>query len=165
MLSVLRILDGGQELQVAPNATNIIGWRGTFSGNAQGIKPVRVWLGNGLDLDTMAPAVSEVVFVNELANGLAENAPERVFLLVQYIQILHLLVSETEGFLANLKAVHMRVGPAHHELQQVVQLRQLDRAWDEDPPPYRWLDILEFDVEFIELRGGALSSCYECVSR
>ena len=82
MFVVLWILDGGQELQVARYATDIIGWRGTFAGNAQGIKPVRVWLGNRLYLDTMAPAVSEVVFVNELANGLAENAPERVFLLV-----------------------------------------------------------------------------------
>src|SRR5450759_4153456 len=123
MLIVLRILDGGQELQVAHYATDIIGWRGTFSGNAQGIKPVRIWLGNGIDLDTMAPAVTEVVFVNELANGLAENAPERVFLFVQYIQIFHVIVSWTEGFFAKLEAVQMRVGPAHHELQQIVQLR------------------------------------------
>ena len=82
MLIVLRILDGGEELQVTRDATDIIGWRSTLSGDAQGIKPVRVWLGNGLDLDTMAPAVSEVVFVNELANGLTENAPERIFLFV-----------------------------------------------------------------------------------
>jgi|GEM_PF-6628742 len=123
MLIVLWILDGGQELQVTHYATDVIGWRGTFSGNTQGIKPLRVWLGYGLDLDTMAPAVSEVVFVNELANRFAENAPERVFLFVQYIQIFHLVMSETEGFVANIEAVQMRVGAAHHELQQIVQLR------------------------------------------
>lgn len=80
MFIVLRILDGGQELQVARYATDIIGWRGTFAGNAQGIKPVRV--------NTMAPAVPEDVFVNELENGFAENAPERIFLFIQYIEIL-----------------------------------------------------------------------------
>lgn len=31
-------------------------------------------------------------------------------------------MSETLGFVANLKAVQMRVGSAHHELQQIVQL-------------------------------------------
>ncbi len=109
VLIVLRILDGGLELQVAGYATHIIGWRGPFSGNTHGIKPVRIWLGNRLDLDTMAPAVSEVVFVNELAHGVAENARERVFLFVQYMQILHLVVSEAVGFVANLKAMQMRV--------------------------------------------------------
>jgi len=34
----------------------------------------------------VAPAVSKIVFVNELANGIAENSVERVSLLVQHVQ-------------------------------------------------------------------------------
>jgi len=125
VLRVFRIVDGLQEVQIPRCAADIIGGRGTLPRDTQWIEPLCVGFIDELNLDEMAPTVAEVVFVDELAKRVAQSSFERVFLFVQHIQLLQMSgsVSGAEGLFAELEAVQMGVGPPHHELQQIVQLR------------------------------------------
>jgi hypothetical protein len=65
----------------------------------------------------MAPTITEVVVVYKFTDRVAENLIESELLLVQHVQFFEICVIHTEGPLADLKAVQMRVRPAHHQLQ------------------------------------------------
>jgi hypothetical protein len=111
--------------------------------NAQRIGPVGVGFGDGVDLDAMAPAIAEVVFVDELANGIAENGCECEFL----------------RSVADLEAVQVRIGPTHHELQQIMQFWQCDRGGHEDPPPDCRLNILKFNIQSTPCARKTAANC------
>src|ERR1700730_14195827 len=68
VLLVRRIFDGGEEFFVAHHATDIVRWSGTFTGNAQWIEPVGLWVGDRGDFYPMTPTVAEVVFVDKFAD-------------------------------------------------------------------------------------------------
>src|ERR1039457_834955 len=80
MLFMLWIPDSGEEFFIASHATDVLWWGGACPGDAQRIKPIGVGFGDRGNLDAMAPAVTKIVFVDELADGIAENGVECVFL-------------------------------------------------------------------------------------
>ena len=49
--------------------------------------PVGLRVSDGFDRDAMAPAVAEIVLIDELSNGIAENDFEQVFPFVHHIQL------------------------------------------------------------------------------
>src|SRR5437870_3387310 len=86
MLLMFRVLNGGEKFFVARCAAHVIRWRGACPAGAQRIGPGGVGACQWLDRDPTAPAVTEVIFVGEFANSLAECGFEGLLTLVEHVQ-------------------------------------------------------------------------------
>ena len=127
MALVVRVLDGLDEIGVAPNAAAVFGWAGTFSINAKGILLPRLLLRAALEQNLVIPGIAEVVLVDEpeflavFRDDVAQVRGRGVF-------VFHLLevVLHEHGIavilFADLEVVQVRVGPAHRRLDVFVEL-------------------------------------------
>ena len=70
---VLGVTDGAEELFVARWTAYIIGWSGTLHGNTERVEPLCVGFLNMAYFDPMAPAITEVVLMEEFSHGAAEG--------------------------------------------------------------------------------------------
>ena len=160
-----RVVDGVQELGVAPRAAHVLG-----RAAPDGVEQNRVGraghrVGDALDLDRMLPAVAEVVEVFErLRAGILKHVDEAGLLGVERA-ITELRVRQAPANIPGPDLVKVAVGPAHGRLQHQVQAVEADGERHLDPAPHRGLHVVKGDKQAGDAGGGHAARLRRSISR
>jgi hypothetical protein len=146
---VFGICDGLQELAVAPRTADILGRTAPGALDEQRIGDARTHRRDGFQHHDAAPAVAVVVKILEGALAIDEECGQLDLALVIHLSILgrgHAIHDVSE-----LEVVQVIIGPAHDDLNDVVQAFERHARRRLDPAPDRRIDIEQSDRDTDDL--------------
>ena len=158
VLLVVRVLDGFDEIRIAPNAAAIFRRAGSLTFDAKGVLLPRLLFRAAFDQNLVIPGIAEVVFVKEpefpgsWRDDVAQARGRRI-LVAELVEIVTDQYGVAVKLLADLEVVQVRVFPSHRRLDMFVQLVK-SAVLDLDAPPDRRLRLPERDLELIQEVGG-----------
>src|SRR5215813_13044322 len=146
---VAGVVEGLQELTIAPRTTDVLGWTVALGLDQAGIKHARFGIDQAFDLDRVLPAIAEVV---EILQGLCADVFEGVvkprFAGIHEVTApISIGIGGTPADAARADFVQMAVGPAHGCLDGQMQPVESDIEWHLDAAQDHGLDVVEGDLE------------------
>ena len=175
---VLGVFKGFEHVIVAPDAAAVVGRAGEFALEAHRVIHTLSRRADLDHLDLVVPTVAEVVLIDELALDRRGQFAEPCFpfilgvfklhsrvapatlaahILSEFVPLFAVYKSSNRSLgrlgprVADDKLMQVRVGPAHNDLDDLVQVAQLYVAWHGDTPPDGRLAPEERDFEFVDL--------------
>ena len=158
MTLVLRICDGLQELAITPRAADILGRSASGALDEPRIVDALAYRPDGLQHDHAAPAIAVVVKILEGTLTIDEECGQLDLAPVIHLSILgrgHAIHDVSE-----LEVVQVIIGPAHDDLNDVVQAFERHARWRFDPAPDRRIDIEQGDRDTDDLILHAATLMY-----
>src|SRR5437879_2732814 len=122
---------------------------GTSAGQAKRIDYFRIRVKSPLQYDIMFPAVTEVVFIQDLVFGLPQNVKE-LDAVLGYVADVDVGVRNPVERSALDELMQVRIAPAHNRLKQGVKLAECSGARHVYPAPDRRSRTPECDLELVD---------------
>src|SRR5215469_1246629 len=142
---VAGVVEGLQELTIAPRTTDVLGWAVALGLDQAGIKHARFGIDQAFDLDRVLPAIAEVVEIPQcLCADVLENVVEPRFASIHEVAA---GIGGTPADAARPDLVQMAVGPAHGGLKGQMQPVEPDIERHFDAAQGHGLDVVESDLE------------------
>lgn len=156
VIGVVRVADRLKETIVARNTSNIVGRACPATRKQMWIPRPRGSRNDGFQDDFVFPAVAEIVVVNESVFGATQNVGQSSRLLVSILDREEPSSCASLSCLRNAEAVHVAIGPAHHDLQDKMNPLQRGVALHLKPPPDWWTRMKKRHLQLVD---GFTSPC------
>lgn len=148
--------EGSEEFGVTINAAAIFGRAGIFAGQTDGGRELRIGREDFFDSDFMEPTVAKVVLIFEFAFGRGGDLGEGGALFVANIEVgIGCAVESAGGARSDDKVVQMGVGPAHGDLDDMMEAVESEAGGDQDAAPDGRFEAGEGDFQLAERGLGS----------
>ncbi len=163
VVGMLGVGDDLEEIGIAADTTDILGWAGTSTVDAAGRARRRVESEEPLDVDDVLPVITKVIEVDKPQAFGAGEVEQAHGVLVEAAGIapelgLADLVRIAVGQSADLELVQVVVPPPERGLEDAMELAEMEATRDDKTAPYRGLDRGKCDADlesvgFLEAHG------------